>query len=382
MEHSTRIYLDNAAKTPVDPTVLREFLAVHQMQGNPSSLHTQGRELAALLQDARTCVARHFNARAEEVVFCATGSEANTLAIVGCIEAISTPGHIVTTPIEHPSVLGAVQHAVACGWSVSYAPVDGRGLVDPTHVARLMTPETKIISIGFANHEIGTVQPIGACIRAVREHCKVEGMTPPYFHTDACQAVAYMQIDVHGLGIDMMTINGTKLHAPSGSAALFVRSGIRLSPQVFGGDQERGLRAGTENVAGAVVLAKALELATPEHAASVRALRDYLFGELPKYVQGHLPLGAMGEDRIAHNVCFALPGERSEDLVLRLDAQGFAVSSGSACTAHSTGPSHVVQAIRVPSTHREGVLRITLSRMNTQTEVDAFLEALGVLLRK
>lgn len=382
MEHSTRIYLDNAAKTPVDPTVLREFLAVHQMQGNASSLHAEGRALAGILQDARLRVARHFNARAEEVVFCATGSEANTLAIMGFVEATGGSGHIITTPIEHPSILAAIEHVVAHGWSVSYVPVDGQGMVDSAHVARLVTSETRLISISFANHEIGTIQPIGACIRAVREHCKVEGMTPPYFHTDACQAVAYMQTDVHGLGIDMMTINGTKLHAPSGSAALFVRSGIRLSPQVFGGDQERGLRAGTENVAGAVALAKALELATPEHAASVRALRDYLFGQLPKYVKGHLSLGATGDDRIAHNVCFALPGERSEDLVLRLDAQGFAVSSGSACTAHSTGPSHVVQAIRVPSTHREGVLRITLSRMNTQTEVDAFLEALGVLLKK
>lgn len=382
MEHPTRVYLDNAAKTPVDPTVLREFLAVHQMQGNASSLHAEGRALAGILQDARWRAARHFNARAEEVVFCATGSEANTLAIVGLAESMGAPGHMITTPIEHPSILGAVEHVEAQGWSVSYVPVDGRGMVDPTQVARLVTPETKLISIGFANHEIGTLQPIGACIRAVRERCKAEGMTPPYFHTDACQAVAYTQIDVHGLGIDMMTINGTKLHAPSGCAALLVRSGIRLVPQVFGGDQERGLRAGTENVAGAVALAKALELATPEHIASVRALRDYLVGQLPKYVEGHLSLGAMGEDCIAHNVCFALRGERSEDMVLRLDAMGFAVSSGSACTAHTTGPSHVVRAIGVPEAYAGGVLRVTLSRMNTQAEVDGFLEALGVLVAK
>ncbi len=382
MEHPTRVYLDNAAKAPVDPTVLREFLAVHQMQGNASSLHAEGRALSGILQGARLRVARHFNARAEEVVFCATGSEASTLAIVGLVEAMGGSGHIITTPIEHPSILAAMEHAVAHGWSVSYVPVDGQGMVDPAHVARLVTPETKLISIGFANHEIGTIQPIGASIRAVRERCKAEGMTFPYFHTDACQAVPYMQIDVHGLGIDMMTINGTKLHAPAGCAALLVRSGIRLAPQVFGGDQERGLRAGTENVAGAAALAMALELATPEHAAFVRELRDYLFGQLPKYVKGHLSLGATGDDRIAHNVCFALPGERSEYMVLRLDAIGFAVSSGSACTAHTTGPSHVVRAIGVPEAYAGGVLRVTLSRMNTQAEVDAFLEALGALVTK
>jgi cysteine desulfurase len=177
-----------------------------------------------------------------------------------------------------------------------------------------------------------------------------------------------------------MTINGAKLHAPTGSAALYVRSGIRLAPQVFGGDQERGLRAGTENVAGAVALARALELATPEHAQTVCLLRDYAFEQLSQHMKGALLLGATGDERIAHNVCIALPGVNSEELVLRLDAQGVAVSSGSACTSHYTGPSHVVQAIGVPVSHANGVLRITLSRMNTRSEIDTLVQALRGLL--
>jgi cysteine desulfurase len=357
------IYLDNAAATPIDPRVLRAVEHASREYGNPSSFNDAGRRARKMLDDSRRHVARFLGARPGEIVFCASGSEANTLALSGA-------GRILTQPTEHPSVLHSA------GKRAHLVSVDEAGCVDPDGIARAIRAGTDIVSVMYANNETGTIQPIKKIGRVIREYRRMHHRPYPLFHVDACQATAWLPMNVQELGVDLLTINGAKIHGPHGTAALFIRRGVQLAPRVFGGDQEHGLRAGTEDVAGAAGLAAALRLIRKGDALRVGGLRRFLLDQLPVIIPGIRINGTIVGNALPNIVNVSIPDVSSEWLLLELDRRGIRAGSGSACTAHRVKPSHVLVAMDVPRRSLGGVLRISMSRFTTQKEVEAFLRKL------
>ncbi len=370
------IYLDNAAATPIDRRVSDAIHRASRVFGNPSSPHRIGRAADEALRGARDSVAKFLHARRDEVVFCGSGSEANTLAILGVLRGASGRGGVVTTPIEHASVLAAAQRAKLGGHSVVYAPVDRYGLVSVEDVLRACTKHTRIISIAYANNEIGSVQPISKIARAVAGLRRSRGSSYPVLHVDACQATEYLDMDVQRLGVDLLTLNGAKAHGPHGVAILYVRRGVVLEPLILGGSQELGMRAGTEDVVGAIGLAKALSLVRASDAVRVCKLRDYCIKEIQRIAPDAVVSGALGDGRVANNIHISFPRTDSENLVLEFDRRGICVGSGSACTAHSTEPSHVLRAIQTPEEVVHGAVRASLSRETTKKDLQVFLKEL------
>jgi cysteine desulfurase len=371
------VYLDNAAATPIDPRVTRAMVRAYTEAGNPSAFNAAGRRARARLETARIDVARFLNARSDEVVFCASGSEANNLAISGVGDAITGRGnHVVATPIEHLSVLGPVRQLVRRSWKASMVPVDGFSRVTAEDVAKLLKAKTRLVSVMYANNEIGTVQPIKAIARVIRDWRRAHRTPYPYFHVDACQATTTLPMDVQALGVDLLTLNGAKAHGPRGAAALFVRRGIVVKPQVLGGNQEFGFRAGTEDVASAVGLATALGLIKKEDGARVAGLRDYFLGRLSDILPDARLNGPVGRERLANNINISIPGVSSEGLLLELDRYGMRAGAGSACTAHHVEPSHVLVATGTPRRFLSGALRFSLSRMTTKADVERLIQVL------
>lgn len=376
------IYLDNAAATRVDPRVLRAMARASRFCGNPSSLHSAGREVAEILNDARVGIARFLNARPDEIVLCASGSEANTLALCGVAQEIGSRGHIITTPVEHLSVLNPISMLEHAGMIVSRISVDANGAVAVDDVISAITPNTAIVSVMYANNEIGTIQPIMRIGRAISKWRRAHHSEYPLFHVDACQATAYLDMDVQRLCADLLTLNGSKVYGPSGAAALFVRRGTAVSPLILGGSQEGGRRAGTENIPAAVGLATALNLVRKSDRGKVSVLRDYLIAGLVKNFPDARINGPLGDMRLASNVSISIPDTNSERLLLDLDARGICAGSGSACTAHAVEPSHVLRAIGTPKKYLDGVLRFSLSRHTTRREINTLLRALPCVVAK
>jgi cysteine desulfurase len=371
------IYFDNAAGTPVDRRSIAAMSVVLREQGNASAFNDAGRRMRTLLERARADVARFLNARSDEVVFCASGSEANTLAIIGA--AMSVPKRfrrIVTTPIEHPSVLGPARYLQQRGWRVAMLPVDCGGRVDRESLNRLLTSRTALVSVMYANNEIGTIQPIKTIARMIREFRHLHRTPYPYLHVDACQAVTTLPMDVQALGVDLLTLNGAKAYGPHGSAALYIRRGVALQPLVLGGSQERGLRAGTEDVASAVGLAAALKTIRKTDSITIARLRDRCIARLQEVLPGARLNGPVGRDRLAGNINISIPAVSSEEMLLELDRHGIRAGSGSACTAHTVEPSHVLTALKTPQRFLSGVLRISIGRQNTIREIDRLLDVL------
>ncbi|HTD36560.1 MAG TPA: cysteine desulfurase family protein [Candidatus Limnocylindrales bacterium] len=382
-----RIYLDNAATTPVRPEVVEAMVPLLGGGYNPSSLHAEGRAARAALDTARETVARVLGATAREIVFTAGGSEADVLAIVGAARARAradaaeradgapTPGHVVTTAIEHHAVLHAVDVLERDGWRVTRLPVDANGLVAADAFAAALTPETAVASVMLANNETGTIEPVARLAAIARERGVL-------FHTDAIQAAGWLPLDVDALGVDLLSLSAHKLHGPKGAGALYVRRGTPLEPLIVGGPQEHGLRAGTEDVAGIAGLATALALAEAERpgtGARVTALRDRLEAGVLAALPGVLVNGA-GAPRLPNILSVAFADAPSDALLIRLDLEGIAASAGSACAAGSLEPSHVIAALGVPDRYRTGVVRFSLSRVTTDAEVDEVLAKLPVLL--
>jgi cysteine desulfurase len=371
----TRIYLDHAATTPVRPEVVATMVPLLGA-ANPSSLHAEGRTARAALDDARAAVARVLGASAGEIVFTGGGSESDVLAVLGAARALASHGrHIVTTAIEHHAVLHAVDVLEREGWRVTRLPVDARGLVDPAAFADALTPETTLASVIWANNEIGVVQPIAELARLAHARGVI-------FHTDAVQAAGWLPLSVDVLGVDLLSLSGHKFYGPKGVGLLYVRQGTPVEPLIVGGGQERGLRAGTEDVAGIAGFASALALADAERletAERVRALRDRLEAGILANVPGAIVNGA-GAPRLPGNLSVAFAGVPSDALLIRLDLEGIAAAAGSACAAGSLEPSHVAAAIGLDERHKRGVIRFSLGRTTSAAEVDDVISRFPALI--
>ncbi len=365
-----RIYADNAATTRMSPVAVAAMLPyLTEYYGNPSSLHTVGQQANEALERARRTVARCLNARPDEIYFTSGGSEADNQAIRSAARSGARQGkrHIVSTAFEHHAVLHTLQALAKEGFEVTLLDVHADGVLSPEEVAGAIREDTCLVTVMYANNEIGSVQPI-AEIGAL---CKARKVP---FHTDAVQAAGHLAIDVKAQSIDLLSLSGHKFHGPKGVGVLYARKGLLLHPLIEGGAQERRKRAGTENIAGIVALAAALEEACAhleENAAKVSALRDRLIAGLAGIP--HSALNGHPTQRLPGNVSFCFEGIEGESLLLLLDDKGICASSGSACTSGSLDPSHVLLAIGRPHEVAHGSLRLSLSEANTPEEVDYML---------
>ena len=368
---AARVYLDNSATTRLDPRVAAGAAGE---AGNPSSLHAEGRSARAAVDRARGQVAALLGAASQEIVFTASGTEANNLALRGVVAAAGGGGHLVISAVEHPAVLETCRYLAGQGVAVTLLPVGADGIADPAVLDDALRPDTRLVSVMTANNVVGTLQPVAAYARAAR----ARGVP---FHTDAVQAVGRIPLDVVRDGVDLLSLSAHKFHGPQGVGALYVRRGVALAPIVHGGGQERGLRSATENVAGLVGLGEAAAIAAAEagaEAARLVALRDELLAVILAQVPGAYLVGDPRR-RLPGHLCLGFAGHEGEAirLLLDLDARGFAVSTGSACSAHHAGePSHVLQAMGFDPVRARGSLRVTLGRFNTRQEILSFAAAL------
>lgn len=368
------IYLDYNATTPVDPRVMAVLVPLLEKDfGNPATSHAYGAAARRALDVGRGQVAKFIGADADEIVFCGSGSEANLLAVRGtALAAEATAPHIITQTTEHPSILETCRalhrlHSI----DITYLPVDGDGLVDPAALAAALRPETVLVSIMAANNETGALQPIAELAAITRDH----GVA---FHCDAAQTAAKIPIDVTAWGIDAMTLVGHKMYAPKGIAALYIRRGLNLEPVAYGGGQERGLRAGTDNVALAVAMGAAAEAAGTEltHGAEQRTrnLRDRLHHQLERGLPGRVHLNGPQQTRLPNTLNISIDGTRGHELLNAIP--GIAAATGSACHETDYSPSPVLTAMGLPSHRALSALRLTLGRWTTHTDIDTAAAAL------
>ncbi len=359
-----KIYLDNGATTKVDAKVLEAMKPYFtEKYGNASSLHSFGREAGEALEKARQVIAKRINAEPGEIIFTSGGTESDNMAIKGAVYANQDKGnHIITSTIEHPAVQNTCKMLEKKGFRVTYLKVDGEGFVDLEQLKREINDKTILVTIMHANNEIGTVQDIDAIGRICRE----KGVM---FHSDAVQSFTKVPIDVQKTPVDMLSFSAHKIHGPKGIGTIYIRKGTSLKKTQFGGSQEFNLRAGTENVAGAVGFAKAVELAKEKETAQIAKLRDRLIKGLGKIPDAMLN-GPAGEKRLCNNVNFIFRFIEGEAMLLHLDAKGIAVSTGSACSQRDLKPSHVLTAIGLRPDIAHGSIRFTMSRFNTAKEID------------
>ena len=379
------IYLDHAGTTPTDPNVVEAMLPYFtERYGNPSSIHTVGQEARFALDEARDRVAAILNCRSREIVFTGGGTEADNEAIFGVATALQESGkHVVTSSAEHHAVLHACQHLETLGFDVTYLPVDSYGMVQPESVYNVVTGKTTLVTIMYANNEIGTVNPIADISQAIKRKAGELGRTVA-FHTDAVQAAGFLDLDVQALGVDLMSLSGHKIYGPKGTGILFIRRTTPFLPMILGGGQERERRAGTENIPGIMGISVALEAANRqrlEHGAHCQALRDRIIDHITTHVP-RIRLNGHPSQRLPNNVNFSVEGVEGEPILLGLDMAGIAASSGSACSSGSLEPSHVLLALGQSAEVARGSLRITLGKYNTSEDVDYLLEKLPELIEK
>src|SRR5215831_7154181 len=372
---NSRIYFDHSATTPLDPRVLGAMGPyLGGTFGNPSSLHHEGRAARAAVEKARAQVAELIVAEPEEIIFTASGTEADNLALIGAVRASGKPGHLVTSAIEHAAILETCKFLASDSTRITHVAVDADGIVRTESLLRALQSKVTVVSIMAANNVVGTIQPIEELAHLTKLHGVL-------FHTDAVQAGGKIPLDVKQLNVDLLSLSAHKLHGPKGIGALYVRKGVKLSPIVFGGGQECGLRSATENVAGIVGFGMAAEIARQEleeEASRLARFREqiateilgtfpsaYLFGHATERLPGHLSFGFRGQEREVGRLLSAL------------DQAGIAASAGSACSAHHAGaPSSVLLAMGYDEQSARGLIRVSLGRFNTQAEVDLFLRAL------
>ena len=371
------IYLDNAATTKVAPEVF-EAMKPYLLEeyGNPSSAYAFSGRIAGKVTEARDKIAGVIGAKEREIFFTAGGSESDNWAIKGVADALKDKGnHIITSAIEHHAVLHTCEFLEKRGYEVTYLPVDENGLVDPKELEAAIRPSTILITIMFANNEIGTIEPIAEIGRIAHEH----GI---YFHTDAVQAFGHVPIDVNEMNIDMLSASGHKINGPKGVGFLYIRSGTKITNLIHGGAQEYGRRAGTTNAAGIIGFARAAELAVSgmeETIAYESSLRDRLIGRILK----EIPYSRVNGDlkkRLSNNVNICFRFVEGESLLILLDQKGICASSGSACTSGSLDPSHVLLAIGLPHEIAHGSVRLTLSKETTEEDVDYTVETLKQII--
>lgn len=372
-----KIYMDHASTTPVDSEVVKAMLPYFTDKfGNASSIHSFGREAKKALDGSRRIVANALNANPDEIIFTSSGTESDNLAIKGIAIEGKNKGrnHIITSSIEHHAVLNPCEYLGENGFDVTYVPVDRYGTVNPSDIENSITEKTCLISVMHANNEIGTIQQIEEIGKISKEH----GIP---FHTDAVQTFGKIPIDVEKFNITLLSISGHKIYGPKGIGALYIKKGTRIEPLIHGGGHERGLRSGTENISGIVGLGKAVEIAQRDmekEAKRLTALRDILSkGVLEikdSWLNGH------PTKRLPNNANFCFSRVEGESMLLKLDAKGIAVSTGSACSSKSLEPSHVLKAIGLKPEEMHGSLRFTLGKSNTKEDIDYVLEVIPEII--
>ena len=374
-----RIYLDYAATTPTHPLVVEAMQPYFtESFGNPSSIYSYGQEAKAAIEEARSKVAALIGSKSEEVIFTSGGSEADNFAVSGMALAKEGKGnHVITSAIEHHAVLEVCKFLEKRGFEVTYLPVDSYGVVDPQDVKKAITDKTILISIMHANNEVGTIEPIEEIGRIAKE----SGIC---FHTDAVQTTGHIPINVDELGVDLLSISAHKLYGPKGMGALYIRKGTKLLPLIRGGDQERRLRAGTQNVPGIVGFGKAAELALgemPDEAKRLMQLRDRLIKGILERID-HTRLNGHPRRRLPNNVNIGVEFVEGESLLLALDFEGICASTGSACTSSSLEPSHVLLSMGIPHEQAHGSLRFSLGKWTREEDIDRVIEVLpGIVAR-
>ena len=375
-----RIYFDHNATTPVDPGVLDVVVRTLRDEfGNPSSVHHFGQRAKAVLDDARSAVSALLGGEPSEVVFTSGGTEADNFALRGAAEALEQTGrkHLIATTIEHEAVLVTLKALARRGWKTTMLPVDATGIVAADALRDAITAETAIVSVMHANNEIGTVQPVAELAKIAHDHGAL-------FHTDAVQSAGKIRIDVRALGVDLVSVSAHKFYGPKGVGALWIKRGTRLGAILTGGKHERSRRAGTENVAGIAGLGAASELAVRKlegDGLRLGAMRDRLESAVLASVPGTAINGAR-EPRVPNTTNISFEGIEAESLLIALDLEGFAVSTGSACSSGTLEPSHVLRAMGLPPHRTQNSIRISLGAGNTEAEIDAFLDKLPRVVGK
>jgi cysteine desulfurase len=375
-----RAYFDHNATTPPDPAVIEAVArALADDFGNASSVHHFGQRAKALLDEARTSIGQLIGGEPAEIVFTSGGTEADNLALRGAAEALEVTGkrHIITSSIEHEAVLNTVKALAKRGWTSTQLPVDSNGIVAPSALAAAITRETAIVSVMHANNEIGTIQPIADLAAIAHEHGAL-------FHTDAVQSVAKIPVDVRALGVDLLALSAHKFNGPKGAGALWIRRGTRLVSTMTGGKHERNRRGGTENVPGIAGMGVAARLARGKlatEAGRVAGLRDRLEQGILQGISGTALNGAAAL-RVPNTTNISFEGVEAESLLIALDLEGFAVSTGSACSSGTLEPSHVLRAMNLPSHRTQNSIRFSLGAGNTQEQVDSLLAKLPNVVGK
>jgi cysteine desulfurase len=371
------IYLDNNATTQVAPEVLEEMLPyLRDYYGNPSSMHTFGGQLHRKVEDARAKVAHLIGAEPEEIIFTSCGTESDNTAIMSAVESFPQKRHIITTRVEHPAVLNFCKHLARKGYRITFLTVNSKGQLNIDELLKAIDDNTALVTIMYANNEVGNIFPISEIGNVLKERRIL-------FHTDAVQVVGKIPIDTKKLPVEMLSLSGHKVHAPKGIGVLYVRKGTRFYPYVIGGHQERGRRAGTENVASIIGLGKACEIAAKnitQESLSLAHLRD----KLEKALMHNCPDVRINGDvtsRLPNTTNLSFEYVEGEAILLRLNEYGVCASSGSACTSGSLEPSHVLRAMGVPFTAIHGSIRFSLSRYNSEAEVDRVIEIMPDIIK-
>ena len=399
----SQIYMDNASTTQVDKRVV---LAIEpffeEVFANPSSVYSMGLRAKDAIDSSRFVIAKFIGAKTDEIIFTSGGSESNNLAIFGSLKKVKK-GRIITSMIEHPSVLKPIEALEKRGFEVIKIKPKPNGVVSAQDIKKYLNSDTVLVTIMYANNEIGTIQPIAKIAKVIRNFRSTKLQTPnskqiinsklqtqkaklhetayPLFHTDACQAPQYLQMDVDKLGVDLLTINGSKIHAPKGIGALYVKNGTQIEPRQHGGNHEHKLRAGTENIPAIIGFSKAVELAKQKDILKMTQLRDKLIKEIQKIPDTYLN-GPTGKKRLCNNINFSFKGVEGESLGKLLDDKGIATSTGSACSALTLEPSYILKAIGLSDELANSSLRISLSRFNTLKEIDYLIKILPNIIQK
>jgi cysteine desulfurase len=385
------IYLDHASTTPTDPRVIKCMTPFFNSNfGNPSSLYKIGREAARTVSQSRTSISKILNCAPEELIFTAGGTESDNLAIFGVANSFienAKDYHLITSSIEHSAVLETFKVLEKKGFQVTYLPVDKFGLINPDDLSKALRPNTILVSIMYANNEIGTIQNIAEFSKIIKNYRRIQQVDKsdnpiyPIFHTDACQAAGYLNLDTDKLGVDLLTINGSKIYGPKQIGALYKRKAIKLEPIFYGGDQEAGLRPGTENVSAIIGFAEALKLVDSnrtKESKRLEKLRDFFIMELLKLpetiLNGH-PI-----ERLPNNINVTFRRIEGESIMLKLDREGIYVSTGSACHSVSLEPSHVILAIGQEAGDAHGSMRFTMGKSTTKAHLGKVLKILPSII--
>lgn len=377
------IYLDNAAATPVDKKVIKAMAPFYNIQyANPSAIHSPGLKVKEAINGAKKIIANILNCRKDELIFCSGGTESDNLTLFGIAQAYKEKGnHILISAIEHPAVTRAAEKLKAQGFEIEVIPVDKKGLINPKDVFNRVKDSTILVSIMYANNEIGTIQPIDTLSRQVKKwkrHNKRSEFDPPFFHTDACQASPYLDLDVKKLAVDLMTLNGSKMYGPKGIGLLYKKRNIKLEPMLYGGEQEMGFRSGTENVQGIIGFSTALKNAHSQLSmvnGQLSKLRDHLIVRILHEIP-NTTLNGHPTHRLPNNINISFNGVESESLVIYLDRYGITCSTGSACQSDKAEPSSVILALENNQNRAQSSVRFSLGKATTKRDLDRAIKYL------